>query len=64
MSIPREFGDLPDDEVVLSREGDRLIVEPISRKRNSLSELLASLPAAGECLPEIDDPPVEPEEIL
>ncbi len=63
LRIPREF-ELPRDEVVLYRDGDRLIVEAVPRKRNSLSEFLASLPPIGEGLPEVEDPPVESEEIF
>jgi antitoxin VapB len=63
LRIPREF-ELPGDEVVLYREGDRLIVEPIPHKRNRLSEFLASLPTVGEGLPEIEDPSAEPEDIF
>lgn len=63
LRIPREF-ELPGDEVILHREGDRLIVEPVPRKRNRLSEFLATLPPAGEGLPEIEDPPVEPEDVF
>lgn len=63
LRIPREF-EMPGDEVVLHREGDRLIVEPVPRKRNRLSEFLATLPPTGEILPEIEDPPVEPEDVF
>ena len=63
LRIPREF-ELPGDEVVLHREGDRLIVEPVPRKRNRLSEFLASLPPVEEGLPEIEDLPVEPEDVF
>lgn len=38
--IPREF-ELPGDEAVMRKDGDRLIIEPKERKK-SLLELLAS----------------------
>ncbi|HXU29373.1 MAG TPA: AbrB/MazE/SpoVT family DNA-binding domain-containing protein [Thermoanaerobaculia bacterium] len=63
LRIPREL-ELPGDEVVLYREGDRLVVEPVPRKRNRLSEFLATLPPTGYEIPEIEDPPIEPEEIF
>jgi len=55
--IPREF-ELPGEDAILRKEGDRLILEPI-RKR-SLLALLATLEPLGEDFPEIDDPPPEP----
>jgi antitoxin VapB len=58
--IPREF-ELPGDEAVMRKEGDRLIVEPLRRK--SLIELLDSWEPIDEEFPEIDDPPPEPVEL-
>jgi antitoxin VapB len=58
--IPREF-ELPGDEAVMRKEGDRLVVEPLRRK--SLLEVLATLSPIEEEFPEIDDPPPEPVEI-
>ena len=57
--IPREF-ELPGEEVVMSREGDRLILEPAPRP--TLEEVLASLPDLGEAdgIGEIEDSPPEP----
>ncbi len=52
LSIPREF-ELPGDEAILRKEGERLIIEPI--KRPSLLELLATLEPLDEEFPEIDD---------
>ena len=60
--IPREF-ELPGDEVILHKEGDRLIVEPV-RKPNGLAELLASWEPLDEEFPTIEDPPVQPEDIF
>lgn len=58
--IPREF-ELPGDEAVMHKEGDRLIVEPLRKK--SLIELLDSWEPIDEEFPEIDDPPPEPVEL-
>lgn len=63
LRIPREL-ELPGEEVTLHREGDRLIVEPVERKRNRLAELLATLPPLAQELPDIEDPPVEPEDVF
>lgn len=60
--IPREF-ELPGDEAVLRREGDRLVIEPLKRKR-SLREILDGLEPINEDFPEIDDPPVADENIF
>lgn len=59
--IPREF-ELPGEDAVMRKEGERLIIEP-ARKRESLIELLdrwRSEPPIDEEWPEIDDPPPEP----
>ncbi len=60
--IPREF-ELPGDEVILYKDGDRLIMEPV-KKPNGLDKLLASWESLDEELPEIEDPPVKPEDIF
>jgi antitoxin VapB len=60
--IPREF-ELPGNEVIIHKEGDRLIVEPV-KKPNGLAELLASWEPLDEEFPEIEDPPVQPENIF
>lgn len=60
--IPREF-ELPGHEVVIRKEGDRLIVEPV-RKPGGLAELLASWGPLEEEFPTIEDPPVQPEDIF
>lgn len=52
--IPVEF-ELPGSEAVISRDGDRLIIEPV-RKRG-LAALLDSWEPLDEELPEIADPP-------
>lgn len=55
--IPREF-ELPGEDAVMHKEGDRLIIEPV--RKGDLLELLASWEPIDEDLPEIDDPPPEP----
>lgn len=55
--IPREF-ELPGEDAILRKEGDRLILEPV--RRRSLLALLATLEPLDEDFPEIDDPPPEP----
>jgi antitoxin VapB len=51
--IPVEF-ELPGDEAIMHRDGDRLVIEPV-RKRG-LVALLKSMKPIQEKLPEIDDP--------
>ncbi|MBR0641238.1 antitoxin [Plastoroseomonas hellenica] len=65
--IPVEF-ELPGDEAIITRDGDRLIIEPL-RKKMTLTDLLAAWqkqPPLGpdDDFPDIDDPPLEPEELL
>jgi antitoxin VapB len=55
--IPREF-ELPGDEAIMRKEGERLVIEPMAKK--SLLEILKSLESIEEDFPEIDDPPPEP----
>ena len=56
--IPREF-ELPGDEAVMHKEGQRLIIEP-KAPRKTLAEVLDSLEPPDEPLPEIEDYPPEP----
>ena len=51
--IPREF-ELPGQEVIIRKDGDRLILEPV-RKYNSLVELLASWEPLDEEFPDVDE---------
>ena len=51
--IPVEF-ELPGDEAIMHRDGDRLVIEPV-RKRG-LVALLKSMKPLEETFPEIDDP--------
>jgi antitoxin VapB len=60
LRIPREF-ELPGNEVILYRDGARLIVEPVLKERNLLA-LLATLkpvdaefPGGDADLPPLDD---------
>lgn len=60
LRIPREF-ELPGNEAIMRKEGDRLIVEPL-RKR-SLLALLSEWEPLREDFPEIKDFPPEPVDI-
>ena len=51
--IPVEF-ELPGDEAIMHRDGDRLMIEPM-RKRG-LVALLKTMKPLEERFPEIDDP--------
>jgi antitoxin VapB len=55
--IPREFEPLS-DEAIMSKEGERLIIEPIPRR--SLLAILATLPNLDEEFPPIEDLPADP----
>jgi antitoxin VapB len=55
--IPREF-ELPGEEAIMRKEGERLIIEPAKKK--SLLALLATLEPIEEEFPPIDDKPPEP----
>ena len=52
--IPADFA-FPGDRVVIHRDGDRLIIEPLRRK--DLLEVLASLEPLGpeDLFPDVDD---------
>lgn len=52
LRIPRDL-ELPGNQAVLRKEGNRLIVEPMPRR--SLLELLATWAPLEEEFPEIDD---------
>ena len=56
LRIPREF-ELPGNEAILRKEGDRLIVEPVHH--GSLLALLATWEPMEEGIPEIPDLPPE-----
>ena len=55
--IPREF-ELPGEDAIMRKEGERLIIEPAPRK--SLLAILATLPDLDEEFPPIEDLPPEP----
>jgi antitoxin VapB len=59
--IPVEF-ELPGDEAIMHRDGDRLVIEPV-RKRG-LVALLKSMKPLDERFPTIDDPVPAPEKVL
>ena len=54
--IPREF-ELPGDQAIMRREGNRLVIEPLGA-RSSLVEYLATMEPHD--FPEIEDHPAEP----
>lgn len=52
LRIPREF-ELPGNEVILRKEGNRLIVEPVLKTRDLLG-LLATLEPIDDVFPDVD----------
>ncbi len=62
LRIPREF-ELEADEVIIYREGDRLVLEPVPRVP-TLATVLSRLTPLDEDFPPIADPPVRPEDTL
>lgn len=65
--IPVEF-ELRGDRVLIYREGDKLIIEPVSRPTNII-ELLAAWKKEAplgpdDQFPEIEDMPAKPEDIF
>lgn len=61
LRIPRDL-ELPGNSAMIHREGNRLIVEPLSKP--SLLATLAALSPLDEDFPEIEDPPVTDEQIF
>jgi antitoxin VapB len=59
--IPVEF-ELPGNEAIISRDGDRLIIEPVRAK--GLAALLDSWTPLDEEIPEMDDPQPAPRDIF
>lgn len=59
--IPREF-EMEGTEVLMRKEGDRLILTPI--RKNRLLDLLASWEPLDEGLPEVEDAPPQIRENL
>ena len=60
--IPVEF-ELPGDRALISREGDRIIIEPV-RQSTGLLALLATWESLDEEFPTIEDRPAEPEDVF
>lgn len=58
--IPREF-ELPGDDAIMRKEGDRLIIEPAPPQ--SLLAVLAMLQPLDEEFPPIPEMPVDPVEL-
>lgn len=52
LRIPRDF-ELPGDEVIVRKEGDRLIVEPV--KKPALLAVLSTLEPIDEDFPDVDE---------
>jgi len=61
LRIPKEF-ELEGNEAIIRKDGNRLIIEPVQKP--DLLALLASWEPLTEDLPEINDPPIEAEEIF
>jgi antitoxin VapB len=59
--IPVEF-ELPGSEAIISRDGQRLIIEPVRSK--GLAALLDSWEPLTEEIPEVADPPPAPKDIF
>ena len=59
--IPVEF-ELPGDEAVMHRDGERLVIEPV-RKRG-LVALLKSMKPIDERFPDVADPVPPPERVF
>ncbi len=57
--IPVEF-ELPGNEAIISRDGDRLIIQPV--RTRGLAALLDSWGPLTEEFPEIADPPPAPKD--
>ena len=62
LRIPREL-ELAADEVVIYREDDRCVVEPVPRAP-TLATVLSRLTPLDEDFPPIADPPARPEDTL
>ena len=59
--IPVDF-ELPGDEAIMHRDGDRLVIEPV-RKRG-LVALLKTMEPVDEDFPEVEDRVPTPEDVL
>lgn len=56
--IPREF-ELPGEDALMRKEGDKLIIEP-AKPKDTLAEWLATVEPVTEEFPEISDLPPGP----
>jgi len=54
VEIPPEFA-MPGDAVLMHREGDRLILQPIQPSKGGLLALLATLDPIEEEFPDVDE---------
>lgn len=61
LRIPVEF-ELPGSEAILRRDGNRLIIEPV--RQRGLAALLDSWGPLDEGVPDIEDLPPVPEDVL
>jgi antitoxin VapB len=59
--IPVEF-ELPGDEAIMHRDGDRLVIEPV--RRRGLIALLKTMKPLDEKFPEIEDVVPRPEKVF
>jgi antitoxin VapB len=59
--IPREF-ELPGEEVIVSREDNRLTIEPV-RKRRNLLDVLKELEPLDESFPDVDESLPPPDDV-
>jgi antitoxin VapB len=59
--IPREF-ELPGEEVIVSREEDCLVIEPV-RKKPGLLAVLRKLTPLDEEFPDVDEGLLPPDEV-
>lgn len=59
--IPVEF-ELPGDEAIMHRDGDRLVIEPV-RKRGLIA-LLKTMKPLEQSFPEIDDAAPAPKSVF
>ena len=57
--IPREF-EFPGKDVIIRKEGDKLIIESTAKPKDTLAEWLATLEPLDEEFPQIPDLPADP----
>ena len=59
--IPREF-ELPGNEAIISKEDDKLVIEPV-RKKPGLLRILAELKPIAEEFPDVDEGLPPPDDV-